>query len=101
MKKYMRFPVTHDLKVLPEYFEALVRGQKKAEVRRNDRDFQIGDVLRLMEYDAEAQQLTGRYYECSISYICDYEMLPGFVCISLYCGTVAYGHKHARTWYEE
>lgn len=41
----------HDLKVWPAYFEAIVDGTKSFEVRRNDRDFKVGDRLTLREFD--------------------------------------------------
>lgn len=41
----------HKLKCWPEEFEAISRGLKTCEIRRNDRDYQPGDVLRLQEFD--------------------------------------------------
>lgn len=35
----------HILKTLPVYFDAIKRGEKNFEVRRDDRGFQKGDVL--------------------------------------------------------
>lgn len=43
-------PRTHDLKVAPPYFDALVSGAKTFEVRKNDRGYQRGDLLRLREW---------------------------------------------------
>lgn len=40
----------HTLKVVPPYFDALVSGSKTFEVRKNDRAYQAGDVLRLREW---------------------------------------------------
>lgn len=39
----------HELKVDREYFIPIVQGKKTFEVRKNDRDFQIGDFLALNE----------------------------------------------------
>ena len=39
---------THDLKTWPVYFDAVKRGEKTFEVRRDDRGFQKGDKLRLL-----------------------------------------------------
>ena len=40
----------HELKVIPPYLDALVSGSKTFEVRKNDRAYQRGDVLRLREW---------------------------------------------------
>lgn len=40
----------HKLKCWPAYFDALQRGDKNFEVRRDDRGFQRGDVLVLEKY---------------------------------------------------
>jgi hypothetical protein len=37
--------VEHILKTLPDYWDAIERGEKTFEVRRDDRGFQKGDVL--------------------------------------------------------
>ena len=37
----------HYLKILPEYYEAVKSGDKTFEVRKNDRDYQVNDVLHL------------------------------------------------------
>jgi hypothetical protein len=39
----------HILKTLPDYWEAIERGDKTFEVRRDDRGFQKGDTLRLQK----------------------------------------------------
>ena len=54
-----REPITHDLKCDPEYFQAVKRGDKTFEVRKNDRDFRVGDYIDLREYDREKQCYTG------------------------------------------
>ena len=46
---------SHDLKTLPVYFDAVLRGDKTFEVRKNDRDFQTGDTLVLKEWDPDAR----------------------------------------------
>lgn len=37
----------HELKTLPEYFEAVRKGDKTFELREDDRDFQVGDWQRI------------------------------------------------------
>ena len=39
----------HVLKILVEYYSAVVSGAKKFEIRYNDRDYKVGDILRLTE----------------------------------------------------
>ena len=36
----------HDLKIKKEYLVRLISGDKKHEIRNNDRDYQLHDVLR-------------------------------------------------------
>ena len=35
----------HELKIEPMYLKNLLEGKKRCEVRYNDRDYQVGDVL--------------------------------------------------------
>lgn len=35
----------HQLKIVERYFYALLRGEKTAEIRYNDRDYQKGDTI--------------------------------------------------------
>ena len=40
----------HKLKIEPQYLDNLLSGKKKAEVRLNDRDYQVGDILKFEDY---------------------------------------------------
>ncbi len=42
--------MTHHLKILPEYFQAVINGEKPFEIRYNDRNFQENDRVILEEY---------------------------------------------------
>jgi len=42
--------MVHRLKTWTEPFGAIRRGEKTHEFRKNDRNFQVGDVLELAEY---------------------------------------------------
>ena len=59
----------HKLKILPEYFSAIERGEKTFEVRFNDRDYQVNDILVLQEH--ENKQYTGREITAEVTYILD------------------------------
>ena len=50
---------THWLKTLPLYFRAMKDGLKNFEVRKDDRDFETGDILVLQEYLPEQDTRTG------------------------------------------
>lgn len=73
----------HDLKILEEFLGAVVDGLKSFEVRRNDRDFRVGDVLNLKEWDNLHEAFTGVRVQRRVSYITDYEQKPGFVVLGL------------------
>jgi hypothetical protein len=45
--------MVHELKVLPEYFRPVFDKRKNFEVRKDDRNFQIGDTLYLKEWSPE------------------------------------------------
>jgi hypothetical protein len=70
---------THDIKILPEYFEPVLEGIKTFEIRKNDRNYQIGDQVNLHEYSTKTQAYTGRVAHRTISYITDFMQKPGFV----------------------
>lgn len=42
---------THKLKIAPVHFVGVMKGTKTAEFRVNDRNFQLGDILELKEFD--------------------------------------------------
>lgn len=60
---------THDLKIWPEYFRDVLLGVKSFEVRKNDRDFEVGDELRLREWIPEIEQYTGQWILVNVTYI--------------------------------
>ena len=60
---------THHLKCWTEFFGPAWQGKKRFEVRHNDRDFQLGDLVVLQEWSPSLQQYTGREIEGQIAYI--------------------------------
>lgn len=75
----------HDLKILPEYFEAVLSGVKTFEIRFNDRNYAVGDILVLREFDSYSGQYTGRKVRKTISFLLDdFRFLKnGYVCLAL------------------
>jgi hypothetical protein len=69
----------HVLKTWPKGFEALVRGQKSYELRKDDRGFEVGDILNLSEWKPRAKRYTGRWIRAEVTYITHYGDFPGLV----------------------
>lgn len=61
----------HELKIIPPFFEDIVSRAKQFEVRKNDRDYSVGDFLALNEYDPERERYTGRSALVSVMYLLD------------------------------
>lgn len=57
----------HELKCMPEYFQAVKSGVKTFELRKDDRPFAIGDTLILREWTGDAY--TGDSWRVEITYI--------------------------------
>ena len=82
---------THILKTWPAYFQAVKRGDKRFEIRRDDRGFQRGDLVELREYDPhrvgyESQKFTGDHITLRIAYVLtggQFGLEPGYVALSL------------------
>lgn len=59
--------MTHDLKILQKYFNDILFHGKNFEIRKNDRDYHVGDKLIL--YEIKDKKYTGSYITKYISYI--------------------------------
>ena len=75
----------HELKILPEYYDAVRCGDKRFEIRKNDRDFHTGDILRLKEWDGN--QYTGEELDAVVRYIYhgidEYGLAEGYCVLSI------------------
>ncbi|EMK4057293.1 DUF3850 domain-containing protein [Listeria monocytogenes] len=67
----------HELKTMSEYFAAVAEERKTFEIRKNDRNFMVGDTLILQEY--VNGEYTGREYWEDVVYITDYLQKEGIV----------------------
>jgi ASC-1-like (ASCH) protein len=56
-------------KTWPEYFERVLSGKKKVELRLADFEAEEGDILVLEEYDPQKKEYTGRTIKKKISYL--------------------------------
>lgn len=58
---------THKIKCLSEYFDAVWSGRKTFELRKNDRDYTVDDIVWLRE--EKDGKLTGRVAIVKINYL--------------------------------
>ena len=56
-------------KIWPEYFDLVVSGKKKFEVRLADFDVKEGDTIILEEWDPKTKAYTGRRMEKKVGYV--------------------------------
>ncbi len=59
----------HILKTLNPHFTAVLEKRKTFEIRKNDRDFKVGDYLFLGEFILDTGVFTGRMVEVQVTYI--------------------------------
>lgn len=85
----------HELKTDAIPFEAIAVGDKRAEFRKNDRDFMVGDVLKLWEWvrypGTRAYRYSGRYIVARITHVQHggkYGIRAGYAMLSIALDTV-------------
>lgn len=73
-----------DVKCVQPYFDEIMKGNKKFEIRWNDRNYQLNDVVILKEYNKVSKIFSGRYIKVKIMYILDNfaGMKKGFIIFS-------------------
>lgn len=76
--------MVHQLKCAANYFDDVISGRKTFEVRKNDRDFHVGDYLALNELAANGTE-TGTSAIFHVHYILDDKAycLPGYVVLGI------------------
>ena len=60
---------THELKLWPPCFAAVNAGTKPFDVRENNQNFQVGDLLLLREFEPETADYTGKTLTRWVSYV--------------------------------
>ena len=74
----------HELKIYPQYFEDVISGKKKFEIRKNDRKYRVGDILILKEWDNI--KYSGREARAEVIYLIDDKFVgiqPGYVVMGI------------------
>ncbi|HEY2452846.1 MAG TPA: DUF3850 domain-containing protein [Scandinavium sp.] len=73
----------HALKIAPVHFAAVADGLKHAELRANDRAFNVGDKITLSEYRMQVGY-TGECVDVVITHIAEVGFIaPGYVLLSI------------------
>lgn len=78
----------HHLKCVDPYFTDVWEGRKTFEIRRNDRDYQIGDVVILQRYDPRLSTWLSGVIVAKVGYVLEHAeafgVAKGYVVLSLY-----------------
>lgn len=72
----------HNIKIKPQYFIDVLTQKKQFELRKNDRDYHVGDILSLEEYDKD---YTGNFFHVEVVYMIDDEtyLQKGYVALGI------------------
>lgn len=75
----------HHLKIEQQYFIDIINQLKTFEIRKNDRDYKVGDVLRLNVVDENGSFIKRPDYECLVEviYMTDYEQKDDYVVMGI------------------
>lgn len=76
----------HELKIIPKYFDDIKSDKKRFEIRKDDRDYKVGDLITLKEY--KDGQYTGKEINnIPIRYILrdatEYGLMDGYCILGL------------------
>lgn len=75
----------HELKILPKYYDAVCCGDKRFEIRKNDRNYRCGDILRLKEWNGK--EYTGEEIDVLVRYVYhgigEYGLARGYCIMSI------------------
>jgi len=66
----------HRVKSWAHLFVPFLRGEKTHDLRIMDRDYKVGDILQLCEYDKCREQFTGREASAEITHITSRDNVP-------------------------
>lgn len=82
----------HELKILPQFFIDVCRGNKTFEIRKDDRGYSVGDLLVLKEWENET--FTGRETIVEVTYKTNYAQRENYVVLAICEATLGTLNKH-------
>lgn len=93
--RVVKIMTEHKLKIKSEYFSAVINKTKTAEIRYNDRNYQVDDILILNEID-ENGVFTGKNCEVIVTHVLDDNqyLQTGFVMLSFRMSNSDDSHKN-------
>ncbi len=74
----------HQIKIQTKYLDEVLAGRKQFEIRYNDRDYRVGDIVTMTEFDPEKEIKKPRSFIGEIKYLTDFAQKPGWVVFSLW-----------------
>lgn len=76
----------HYIKTKKEYFEAVQKGDKTFELRKDDRNYQVGDTLMLIMLDKDGKE-TDEILKVNVTYVLkdcpEYGLKPGYAILGI------------------
>ena len=92
------YSIKHELKLWPEFYEAVDRRDKTFELRRDDREFEEGDALWLRHWNPQTGKYNGRSMGATVTYIHRGRFLqPGVVCMAIRVDVRGYNPNRDET----
>lgn len=73
----------HILKIQKEFAMAIMDGRKRFEIRNNDRDFKVGDLLIMRPWNETKGFLPFQPVVSEITFMTDFEQKEGYVVLSI------------------
>lgn len=72
----------HKIKISPEFFWQVFKGEKTFQIRKNDRDYRTGDKISFYEFNGHSY--TGYALSADIGFMTNFKQQPGYVVFSLH-----------------
>ena len=74
---------THTIKCWPQFFGPVADGSKTFEIRKNDRDYRVGDTLVIQEWCPKKRDFTSHECRAVISYLTEWQQHKGNVVLGI------------------